>query len=121
MKHLTIILLVMSLLVCPAVMADERSDRGMAGLAAPEGGMTAALVQNESDGTEVTLRGRIEEDLGGGRYRFDDASGSAALSIDYDFGFEDMNLGPNDILIIKGTVQRDFDDISVKVDSVSKE
>lgn len=82
---------------------------------------TAALDAKEMrDDAPVILKGRIESYLGDGKYIFSDASGSLILEIDDDFDWAGQTVGPEDVVIVYGEIERDFKEFKVEANKITK-
>ena len=72
------------------------------------------------DDTRVTLKGSIVRSLGDEAYTFKDATGTIEVEIDNEI-WRGLNVGPEDIVVISGEIDRDWNHISVDVSSISKQ
>lgn len=78
---------------------------------------TVADALNMSDDTAVILEGKIEKSLGKEKYVFKDQSGSVTVEIDNE-DWNGMTVTPQDIVILKGEVDKDFLKTEIDVDVV---
>ncbi|MDD4557053.1 MAG: NirD/YgiW/YdeI family stress tolerance protein [Alphaproteobacteria bacterium] len=72
-----------------------------------------------SDDTPVVLVGKIEKSLGNEKYVFTDESGKITIEID-DEDWKGLTVGADDVVEIRGEVDKDFTSIEIDVDSVVK-
>ena len=71
------------------------------------------------DDTPVTMRGHIIRHLGGEMYMFKDESGEMAVEIDAEC-WRGQQVGPEDLVEIRGEVDRDFTSLEIDVDQLVK-
>lgn len=81
--------------------------------------MTVAEAKKLSDDTPVVLVGKIEKSLGGEKYLFTDNTGSVTVEIDND-DWRGLNVSDKDTVEIRGEVDKEFMNLEISVDSVSK-
>ena len=81
--------------------------------------MTVAEVLKLGDDKPVILVGKIEKSLGNEKYTFTDNTGSVTVEID-DEEWRGLTLNENDIVEIKGEIDKDFTSFEVDVDSITK-
>ena len=81
--------------------------------------MTVAEAKKLSDDTPVVLVGKIEKRLGGEKYLFTDNTGSVTVEIDND-DWRGLNVSDKDTVEIRGEVDKEFMNLEISVDSVSK-
>ncbi len=99
---------------------DSAAGAGMGGFTGPGGPVaTAAEAANMWDDSPVTLTGKIERGLGGDRYLFRDKSGTIMVEIDHD-DWMGLTVGPNDVVLLSGDVDREFGGVRVDVERISK-
>lgn len=78
---------------------------------------TVAEVAKLSDDTPVVVVGHIEKSLGDEKYLFKDASGAMTVEIDDD-DWNGLNVTPQDLIEIRGEVDKDLFDIKIDADRV---
>lgn len=78
---------------------------------------TVAEALKMKDDTPVVLIGQIEKSLGHEKYQFKDASGTVTVEIDDD-DWRGVDVKPQDVVIIKGEVDKDMFSTEIDVDSV---
>ena len=71
------------------------------------------------DDAWVTLTGKIDRQLGEEKYQFSDASGSITVEID-DEDWRGLSVGPDDIVVIQGEVDKEFTRREIDVKYISK-
>lgn len=81
--------------------------------------MTVSEVLKLGDDKPVILVGKIEKSLGNEKYTFTDNTGSVTVEID-DEEWRGLTLNENDIVEIKGEIDKDFTSFEVDVDSITK-
>ena len=81
--------------------------------------MTVAEAKKLSDDTPVVLVGKIEKSLGGEKYLFTDNTGSVTVEIDND-DWRGLNVSDKDTVEIRGEVDKEFMNLEISVNSVSK-
>lgn len=69
------------------------------------------------DDAAVVLTGQIEKSLGNEKYQFKDATGTVVIEID-DEDWRGVDVKPEDIVIIKGEIDKDVFSTEIDVDSV---
>lgn len=69
------------------------------------------------DDTPVVLNGQIEKSLGNEKYLFKDATGSVTVDID-DEDWRGLDVTPQDVITIKGEVDKEMFSTEIDVDSV---
>lgn len=74
-------------------------------------------VKNLRDNQYITLKGYIISKIGNEKYMFKDESGSIQVEID-DKDWMGLNVGASDRVILQGEVDRDWNSVTVDVDSV---
>ncbi|MBE6445050.1 MAG: NirD/YgiW/YdeI family stress tolerance protein [Alphaproteobacteria bacterium] len=70
-----------------------------------------------SDDTAVVLTGQIEKSLGNEKYQFKDATGTVVIEVDNE-DWRGVDVKPEDIVIIKGEIDKDVFSTEIDVDSV---
>ena len=71
------------------------------------------------DDSAVVLEGKIEKSLGAEKYVFTDATGSVTVEIDNE-DWNGVSVNENDIVVIKGEIDKDLMSVEIDVDSVAK-
>lgn len=71
------------------------------------------------DDSAVVLEGKIVKSLGGEKYMFADDSGSITIEIDNE-DWNGVSVDENDMVVIKGEIDKDLMSVEVDVDSVAK-
>ncbi len=74
-------------------------------------------VKNLRDNQYITLKGYIISKIGNEKYMFKDESGTIQVEID-DKDWSGLNVGATDRVILQGEVDRDWNSLTVDVDSV---
>ncbi len=90
---------------------------GFSGPGAPA--VTVAEALKLGDDAWVTLTGRIEKQLGHEEYSFTDGTGAVRVEID-DKVWRGLTVGPEDVVVIQGEVDRDFTKMEIEVKSIAK-
>lgn len=75
-------------------------------------------IQGLNDDTYVILQGNITQALGDEMYIFTDSTGSINVEIDDD-DWNGQNINPNDVVIIKGEIDKNGNVVSVDVDEIT--
>ncbi len=70
-----------------------------------------------NDDAPVVLNGQIEKSLGGEKYQFKDSTGTVVIEID-DEDWRGLDVKPEDVITIKGEVDKDMFKTEIDVDSV---
>ncbi len=70
-----------------------------------------------SDDTAVVLTGQIEKSLGNEKYQFKDATGTVVIEVDNE-DWRGVDVKPEDIVVIKGEIDKDVFSTEIDVDSV---
>ncbi len=78
---------------------------------------TVAEAAKLGDDTPVVVVGHIEKSLGDEKYLFKDASGAITVEIDDD-DWNGLNVTPQDLIEIRGEVDKDLFDTKIDADSV---
>lgn len=97
-----------------------------AAYAANQGGYTGPAtnvisveqIQGLNDDTYVILQGNITQALGDEMYVFSDGTGTINVEIDDD-DWNGLNVGPNDLVVIRGEIDKDGNVLEVDVDEVT--
>ena len=76
-------------------------------------------VRSMRDDAQVVLQGYITRSLGGENYLFQDDSGTISVEIDHEV-WQGQSIGPKDLVVIHGEVDRDFFSCEVEVDRIIK-
>ena len=74
-------------------------------------------VKNLRDNQYITLKGYIISKIGNEKYMFKDESGTVQIEID-DKDWNGCNVGASDRVILEGEVDRDWNSVTVDVNSV---
>jgi uncharacterized protein (TIGR00156 family) len=103
--------------VCFAGASGERREGG--GFTGPSAIAVSTIgeVKNMPDDATVALEGSIAGHLGEDRYLFTDGDASIVVEIDQDV-WNGLTVGPDDILLISGEVERRFHRVEVEVDRI---
>lgn len=80
--------------------------------------ISVAEIQGMNDDTYVILQGNIKQSLGDDMYVFTDGTGSINIEIDED-DWNGQNVGPNDLVIVKGEIDKDGNVIEIDVDEIT--
>ena len=81
--------------------------------------LTVAEALKLSDDTPVVLEGKIEKNLGGEKYLFKDNTASVTVEIDND-EWRGITVNEQDIIEIRGEVDKDLMNFEIDIDSISK-
>lgn len=79
---------------------------------------TVAEAKKMSDDTNVVLVGSIIQNLGDEKYSFKDATDSVTVEIDNE-DWNGINVTPNDVIEIRGQVDKDMFGFEIDVDGVA--
>ena len=74
---------------------------------------------NMKDEAYVTLNGKIVKKIGSEKYLFEDQSGSIDIEID-DKDWRGLVVGPDDVVIIEGEVDKGWTKLEIEVDNIRK-
>ena len=102
---------------CLSTVAFAQNSGGYTGPALSQ--ITVKEAKKLSDDKPVVLVGKIEKGLGGEKYLFKDATDSVTIEIDDD-KWRGLTVGPEDLIEIRGEVDKDFTSFKIDVDSVVK-
>lgn len=95
---------------------------GTAANAQFQGPLPAAITVEQAKGladdTFVVLEGQIVQQLGDEKYTFKDASGTITVEID-DEDWKGVKVQPTDVVVLTGTVDKDFMELEIDVDTVA--
>ncbi len=80
---------------------------------------TVEQAKGMSDDTFVVLQGNIKQNIGDELYIFTDASGSINIEIDDD-DWNGVSVGPDDLVEIRGEIDKGWTSIEIDVDQVRK-
>lgn len=90
------------------------------GFSGPSTGvMTVEKAKTMSDDTWVTLRGHIEQRVGGDDYIFRDASGTINADIDHKH-WNGQTITPKDTVELQGEIDKDWNSVEIDVKKVIK-
>ena len=81
--------------------------------------ITVEQAKNMGDDTFVILRGNIKQNIGDDLYIFADGTGSINIEIDED-EWNGLNIGPEDIVEIRGEVDKGWSELEIDVEQISK-
>ena len=81
--------------------------------------VTVAEASHLSDDSPVIMTGYIEKALGGERYQFKDNTGTIVIKIDNE-DWNGVTISETDLVEIRGEVDKDFLDVKIDVDSITK-
>ena len=118
-KVLSVSALVLSLVLSSSAIAGFKSQNpNVGGFKGPEiSAISVADALNLGDDSAVILEGKIEKSLGKDRYVFNDATGSVVVEID-DEEWRGVTVTPQDVVIIKGEVEKDMFKTEIEVDVI---
>ncbi len=132
MKTVAAILTVLAISAAPAIAAKQggfadpnapataQQAPASGGFVGPTGTVTTAeKAKTFSDDAWVTLRGKIEQRIGGDRYVFRDASGTVNVDID-DKRWNGQTITPQDTVEIQGEVDKDWNSVEIDVKQINK-
>lgn len=120
MKKMTLAsLMAASLLtISTAAFAQNNPQGGFKGPNAEIAVVSVEQAKGLNDDTMVILKGNIKQGLGNEMYLFQDSTGTINVEID-DEDWNGLNVGPDDVVIIKGEVDKGWTKIEIDVDEVS--
>lgn len=81
--------------------------------------ITVEQAKGMSDDTFVVLQGNIKQNIGDELYVFTDSSGSINIEIDDD-DWNGVSVGPDDLVEIRGEIDKGWTSIEIDVDQVRK-
>lgn len=81
--------------------------------------VSVAEAKNLRDEAPVVMVGKIEKNLGNEKYTFSDATDSVVVEIDND-DWNGLTVGPEDVVEIRGEVDKDFTSFEIDVDAIMK-
>lgn len=131
MKKIAAILTILAITAAPAIAAQQggfsdpnapaaQTTQTAGGFVGPSGSnTTAAQAKSLSDNTYVTLRGKIEQRIGGDNYVFRDASGTINVEIDHK-RWNGQTVTPQDTVEIQGKVDKDWNSAEIDVKQITK-
>lgn len=101
--------------------AEAQFNKG--GFTGPKDGtdvsVSVADAKNMKDEAYVTLKGKIVKKIGSEKYLFEDQSGSIDIEID-DKDWRGLVVGPGDVVIIEGEVDKGWTKLEIEVDNIRK-
>lgn len=119
MKKLTLASLATASLIALSGAAIAAGNGGYTGPAANNGNtLTVAEIQGLNDDAVVVLQGNITQNLGDDIYVFTDGTGTVNVEIDAD-DWNGQNIGPNDLVIVKGEIDKNGNVVEIDVDEVT--
>lgn len=83
------------------------------------GAMIVEKAKTMSDDTWVTLRGNIEQRIGGDHYTFRDASGTMNVDIDHK-RWNGQTITPKDTVELQGKIDKDWNSVELDVKQITK-
>ncbi|WP_145548180.1 YgiW/YdeI family stress tolerance OB fold protein [Yersinia massiliensis] len=83
------------------------------------GAVTVEKAKTMSDDTWVTLRGNIEQRIGGEHYIFRDATGTINVDIDHK-RWNGLTITPKDTVELYGEIDKDWNSVELDVKQVTK-
>ena len=90
------------------------------GFSGPNAGVvTIEKAKTMSDDTWVTLRGNIEQRIGGDHYTFRDATGTINVDIDHK-RWNGLTITPKDTVELYGEIDKDWNSVELDVKQVTK-
>lgn len=111
-----LLLLVCSILTVSSIAMAKKNTSG--GFNGPDVEMiTVSDALGKSDDTYVVLKGKIQQSIGDDIYIFSDGTGTINVEIDED-DWNGINVSPEDIIIIKGEIDKGWNSIEIDVDEV---
>lgn len=126
MKKIIGILFMVAVFSVPAmVMADDNAVgfnevKKQGGYTGPIATISVMEALELRDDAGVVLEGYIVRSIGGEKYEFKDKTGSVTIEIDDDYNWQGQSVGPEDLVVIFGEVDRDFREFKIDVDRVEK-
>ncbi len=114
-KTLAVLLTTSAFISATNVMAQEKG--GFTGPAVEV--ITIEQAKGMSDDTFVILRGNITQNIGEELYVFTDGTGSINIEIEED-QWNGQKISPEDLVEIKGEIDKGWASIEIDVDSVNK-
>jgi uncharacterized protein (TIGR00156 family) len=81
--------------------------------------VSVAQLNDLADGSLVMLEGTLVEYLGDDHYRFRDVSGEVAVDVESEV-WHGIDVGPSDLIRIRGELERRWNSLDVEVDSLEK-
>lgn len=115
MRKILLLLVCSILTVSTIAVAKKNAAGGFTGPGVEIISVSDAL--GKSDDTYVVLKGNIQQSLGDDIYVFTDGTGIINVEIDED-DWNGLNVSPNDVIIIKGEVDKGWNSIEIDVDEV---
>ena len=115
MKKFLLLILCSILTIASIAQAKKHSSGGFTGPGVEIISVSEAL--GKSDDAYVVLKGNIKQSLGDDIYVFTDQTGTINIEIDED-DWNGLNISPEDIIIIKGEIDKGWNSIEVDVDEI---
>lgn len=101
------------------VFAKDNMGGGFTGPGTDVSLITIEQAKGLNDDAMVILRGNIQKKIGDEMYLFTDSTGSINVEIDDD-DWMGLNVGPNDVVEIKGEVDKGWTSIEIDVNQIQK-
>ena len=134
MKKLMLVITLAAMCVLPsAALADEGGRMGGGfqsgepgayqggGYAGPNSStVTVAEALKLGDDAWVTLTGKIDRQIAHEKYQFSDGTGTITVEID-DKRWRGLTVGPEDVVVISGEVDREFGHREIEVKRIAKQ
>ena len=124
MKKLLVLTSIIFIMTSSTVYADYADNTqynnvsgGYAG-ASQDKATTVASVKTFADNSYISLQGNIVSKIGKEKYLFKDSTGAITVEID-DKVWAETTVNANDTVKITGEVDKDFNSLSVEVDTIS--
>lgn len=83
------------------------------------GAVTVDKAKTMGDDTWVTLRGNIEQRIGGDHYTFRDATGTINVDIDHK-RWNGQTITPKDMVELQGKIDKDWNSVELDVKQITK-
>lgn len=107
------------LAVNSAANAKDNMDGGFTGPGTDVAVITVEQAKGLNDEAMVILRGNIQKQVGEEMYIFSDGTGTINVEIDDD-DWMGQNIGPEDLIEIKGEVDKGWTKLEIEVDQINK-
>ena len=80
--------------------------------------ITVEQAKDMPDDAFIVLEGNITQQMGDEKYMFQDPSGTIVVEIDNE-DWRGVKVNPSDVVVITGTLDKDFMEVEVDVDTVN--